>query len=77
MPIFHKLKIQFLMDVTHPKLLNVEGTGNIYPHNVRYYYPLRHIIPQVINFYLHSCQNLTSRNFLNLPQSTLWEPHKL
>jgi len=33
MPIFHKLKIQIFMDVTHPRLLHAEGTGST-PQNV-------------------------------------------
>ena len=37
MPIFHKLKIQNSMDVTHPRLLDAEGTGRTFPQNVCIY----------------------------------------
>jgi hypothetical protein len=31
MPVFHKLRIQIFMDVTHPRLLDAEGTGSTFP----------------------------------------------
>jgi len=31
MPVFHKLNIQIFMDVTHPRLLDAEGTGSTFP----------------------------------------------
>ena len=40
MPVFHKLKIQIFMDVTHPRLLDAEGTGSTFPQNVCIYWPL-------------------------------------
>jgi len=34
MPVFHKLKIQIIIDVTHPRLLDAEGTGGTLTQNV-------------------------------------------
>jgi len=59
MPAFHKLKIQIFIDVTHPRLLDAEGTGSTFRQNVCIYWPPRHIIPQDLNLHLHSCQNQT------------------
>jgi len=35
--IFHKLKIQIFMDVTHPRLFDAEGTGSTFLQNVCIY----------------------------------------
>jgi len=47
------------MDVTHPRLLDAEGTGSTFPQNVCIYWPPQHIIPQDLNLHLHSCQKQT------------------
>ena len=59
MPLFHKLKIQIFIDVTHPRMLDAEGTGSTFPQNAYIYWPPKYIIPQDLNFHLHCCQNQT------------------
>jgi len=57
MPVFHKLKIQIFMDVTHPRLRDDDGRGSTFPQNVCIYCAPQHIIRQHLNLHLHSCQN--------------------
>jgi hypothetical protein len=45
------------MDVTHPRLLDAEGTDSTFPQNVGVYWPPQHIITQDLNLRLHSCLN--------------------
>jgi hypothetical protein len=46
MPVFHKLKIQILMDVTHTRPLDAETRGSTFPQTVSIYCPPHHTIPQ-------------------------------
>jgi hypothetical protein len=57
------------MNVTHPRLLDTEGTGSTFPQNVCSYLSPQHIIPQDYNPHLHSYQKrqlIHSLNCFNL-----------
>jgi len=58
------------MDVTHPKLLDAEGTGSTFPQSL-YFLATTAYNPTILQSSSTLLSNRTPHTFLKLPQSTL------